>query len=76
MRVEELRNKFDMPFDELYHKEKKLIDQVIKAEKALKDKERTLANPLPANTQYDPREIPPELLAGTGYPHEHQFVRD
>jgi hypothetical protein len=29
-----------MPFDELYHKEKKLIEQVVKAEKALKDKER------------------------------------
>lgn len=44
--IEEVRNSFDLPFDELYHKEKKLVDQVIKAELALKAKEETLPNPM------------------------------
>ena len=30
-RVNELRDRMDLPFDELYHKEKALVDNVIKA---------------------------------------------
>lgn len=33
--IEDLRNKTDLPFDELYHKEKMLVQAVIEAEKAL-----------------------------------------
>jgi archaellum component FlaC len=44
--VESLRGKFDMPFDELYHKEKRLVDAVIKATQALQTKEAALANPM------------------------------
>ena len=33
--VESLRDRFDIPFDELYHKEKRLVDAVIKATQAL-----------------------------------------
>ena len=40
-----LRDKFDLPFDELYHKEKRLVDAVIKATQALEAKEAALPNP-------------------------------
>lgn len=56
-----------MPFDELYHKEKKLVDNVIKAEKALKAKEKMLPSPM-AHNNFDPNELPSGLLeiAGLG----------
>ncbi len=54
-----------MPFDELYHKEKKLVENVIKAEKALKEKERTLPDPMAHNT-LDPNELPSGLLEVAG----------
>jgi hypothetical protein len=37
-----------MPFDELYHKEKRLVDSVIKATEALKAKEESLPDPMGA----------------------------
>jgi len=37
--VVDLRNKTDIPFDELYHRERSLIQAVIEAEKSLKLKE-------------------------------------
>ena len=61
VKVEDLRDKFDLPFDELYHKEKKLIDQVVKAEKALKEKQSKLPNPFGANRLYNPNELPEEI---------------
>ena len=60
-----------MPFDELYHKEKKLVDQVIKAEKALKAKEDTLPNPLGATRMFDVNELPSELAVDPIYSNEH-----
>lgn len=54
-----------MPFDELYHKEKKLIDNVIKAEKALKAKEKMLPNPM-AHYNFNPNELPSRLLEAAG----------
>ena len=33
--IEDARENFDLPFDELYHKQKKVIQDVIEAEKAL-----------------------------------------
>lgn len=36
--IQELRDKVDTPFDELYHKEKALVQAVIVADKALKEK--------------------------------------
>lgn len=44
--VASLRDKFDLPFDELYHKEKRLVDAVIKATQALEAKEAALPNPM------------------------------
>ena len=36
--VNDLREKLNLPFDELYHKEKALVEAVIEADKALKRK--------------------------------------
>ena len=44
--VEFLRSQLDIPFDELYHKETMLVKEVILAEKALREKEKILPNPL------------------------------
>jgi len=74
--VEKLRDNFDLPFDELYHKEKKLIEQVIKAEKALKTKEQQMPDPMGENRKFDSSEIPSDVLDGTGLEAEHQFIRD
>lgn len=40
--VEEYRNRYDLPFDELYHKEKGLVKAVVEAHKALKEKEKLI----------------------------------
>ena len=42
----------DVPFDELYHAEKKVIQDVIDAEKALKAKQESLPDPM-QNMQLD-----------------------
>lgn len=38
--IEEYRGRYDLPFDELYHKEKALVGAVVQADRALKDKEK------------------------------------
>lgn len=43
--VEEVRAKQDTPFDEIYHKERKLVSDIIKAELALKAINEKLPNP-------------------------------
>jgi transcriptional regulator CtsR len=42
--VKDLQSNFDVPFDELYHREKNLVQAVIEADKALKAKEQTFKN--------------------------------
>ncbi len=37
--IKELQDNYDVPFDELYHREKNLVQAVIQADKALKAKE-------------------------------------
>lgn len=44
--IQNLRNKTDIPFDELYHQEKSLVQAVVEAENALKRKEASLKSPL------------------------------
>ena len=73
--VKELRSKFDMPFDELFHKEKKLVDAVVKATEALKRKESTLPNPIGANRIFNPNELKKEYL-GKELQGEDQFTID
>ncbi len=44
--ITDLRQNFNIPFDELYHKEKALVQAVIEADRALKAKESDLVEPL------------------------------
>ena len=44
--IADLRGSMDLPFDELYHKEKLVIQNVIEAEKALELKLATLKDPI------------------------------
>lgn len=60
--IADLRDKFDLPFDELYHKEKKLVDAVIKATQALRNKEAHLPDPMGADRQFDPSELKGEYF--------------
>ena len=75
-KVQDLRDKFDLPFDELYHKEKRLVDQVVKAEEELKKKIKSLPIPLGANTLFNPDDIPQDIPMNPLLKSEHQFVRD
>ena len=44
--ISDLRGSMDLPFDELYHREKQVIQNVIDAEKALEEKLATLVDPM------------------------------
>jgi hypothetical protein len=55
--VASLQDKFDIPFDELYHKEKFLVDRVIQASKALEAKEAELPDPMGAERTYTLEEL-------------------
>jgi hypothetical protein len=64
-----LRNEADTPFDELYHKEKSLIQEIILAEKALSDKEKGLPNPM-GDRIVNLREVladNPDIILGSEY---------
>lgn len=54
--VAEYRGKYDLPFDELYHKEKGLVRAVVEAHKALKQKESKMKS-LMANKFLDQSEF-------------------
>ena len=47
--IEDLRVNADIPFDELYHREKSLIQNVIDAELSLQKKQEGLDSPLPSS---------------------------
>jgi hypothetical protein len=74
-KVSNLRDNFDLPFDELYHKEKRLVDQVIKATEALRLKENSLPDPMGAERIFSPDELKGQYL-NTDYSTEHQFIKD
>lgn len=68
----------DTPFDELYHKERKLVQDIVRAEKALKDIEAGQPNPA-SPMFYDPREIIDDHESyGNAYTDgkDSQFIRD
>lgn len=44
-RVKKMREEMDTPFDELYHKERKLVLDIVRLEKTLKDIRETQPNP-------------------------------
>ena len=72
--VESLKDRFDIPFDELYHKEKRLVDAVIKATQALKAKEAILPNPMGEERTFALDELKGEYL-GEEFQAEHPFIR-
>ena len=37
-KIAEIKDKMDLPFEELYHKEKTLVQDVLRAEEALREK--------------------------------------
>jgi hypothetical protein len=57
--VEGLRDSMDLPFDELYHKEKKMIQDVIDAEKDLEARLATLIDPV-ETMRLDASKLDPE----------------
>ena len=73
--IEEIRDNFDLPFDELYHKEKKLVDAVIKATQALRAKEATLPDPMGAERTIEGNDLKGEYI-GEEYQADSQFIRD
>jgi len=54
-----LRDSIDVPFDELYHKEKKMIQDVIDAEKDLEARLATLIDPV-ETMRIDASKLDPE----------------
>ena len=73
--IEDLKDKFDMPFDELYHKEKKLVDSVINATESLRKKELGLPNAMGVDRTFDINELKNDYF-GNELKSEHQFVID
>lgn len=74
-KIANLRENFDMPFDELYHKEKRLVDQVIKATEALREKEQSLPDPMGAERTFNPSELKNQYI-NDDFNTEHQFLKD
>ena len=72
--VESLKDKFDIPFDELYHKEKRLVDAVIKATQALQAKEALLPNPMGDERTFSLDELKGQYL-GEEFQPDHPFIR-
>jgi len=44
--LESIRGRMDLPFDELYHKEKGLIQEVVEAQKAFDERLNSLPSPM------------------------------
>jgi hypothetical protein len=61
--IEALKDRFDVPFDEMYHKEKRLVDAVIKATEALKKKEGELPNAMGPERMFRREELKGEYLS-------------
>jgi cell pole-organizing protein PopZ len=75
--VEKYRDEMDTPFDEIYHKERKLVSDIVRAMQSIKDIESKLPNPA-ANRMFDPKDIDEDPVYGDMYSsaHEPQYIRD
>ena len=75
--VAKVRSDLDTPFDELYHKERKLVADIIRAEKAIRAIEEKLPNPAEA-MMFDPKDIDEDPVYGDLYnaDREPQFIKD
>jgi hypothetical protein len=66
----------DTPFDEIYHKERKLVQDIVRAKQSIKDIEANLPNPA-ANRLFDSKDIDEDPVYGDMYGQgETQFQRD
>ena len=67
---------FDTPFDQLYHKERKLIQDIIRAEKAIKQLTEKLPDPAEF-MRFDPKDIDHDEIYGDLYSDmEPQYIKD
>ena len=69
--VEKYRNEMDTPFDEIYHKERKLVSDIVRAMQSIKDIESRLPNPA-ANRLFDPKDIDEDPVYGDMYSAERE----
>lgn len=67
----------DTPFDEIYHKERNLVADIVRAMQSIKDIESKLPNPA-SNRFFDPKDIDEDPMYGDLYQsqNESQYVRD
>ena len=67
----------DTPFDEIYHKERKLVSDIVRAMQSIRDIEAKLPNPA-ANRIFDPKDIDTDPVYGDMYSSaaEPQYIRD
>ena len=75
--VKKVRSDFDTPFDELYHKERKLVHDIIRAEQAMRAIEEKLPNPA-EEAFFNPKDIDEDPVYGDlyGADREPQFIKD
>lgn len=75
--VKRVREETDTPFDEIYHKERKLVQDIIKAQKAIEELQKKQPNPA-ESMKFNPKDIDEDPDFGDlyGSMHEDQFIRD
>jgi len=65
-KVKKFREEMDVPFDEIYHKERKLVHDIIKAQKAIQAIEEKLPNPIEGSI-FNPEDIDEDPVYGDMY---------
>ena len=64
--IQKKLDEFEVPFDEIYHKEMRVVDQVVKAHQLLKDNERALPDPFTEDRKIRPGDVPEDILEEKG----------
>lgn len=64
--VKRAREEQDVPFDEIYHKERKLVQEIIRAQKAIKDIRENQPDPAEA-MRFNPKDIDEDPVFGDMY---------
>ena len=65
-KIQLARDEADTPFDQIYHKERKLVQDIIFIEKQIMDIEAKLPNPA-GSAQYDPKQMDEHPIYGDLY---------
>ena len=75
--VKRARDQLDLPFDEIYHKERKLVQDIIRAQKAIEEIQAKQVDPADGY-KFDPKDIDEDPVFGDMYlqSSEPQFIRD